>query len=464
MPAPDKTPNIFKSGLNLSLIISIFVVAYFVFQVVWGLINDARTYYAYSVAFACVLALGVVVYVLRQSTDRKKTLLLSLVSVLFCISLVEGFFMLSVPSKVASFLKYGVTYDSRNKLEVLSDYRDAGIVAYPSVPPYLLFSMVRDDSIFRDGGNVMPLAGISNSITVYCNEIGEWTIYESDEHGFNNEKGLYAVGGLDFALIGDSFIHGACVREGDDLASKVRQKGYKGLALGQSGNGPLLELATLMEYAAPFKPRNIFWFYFEGNDIENFTIEKRSDILRAYMDGDYSQSLIERQEAIDRLLIRYINKNHKELEAWLGLQKKDDALYKFITFTHIQNRLAGFMNKKDPLKEEEYVDLSDNRDIEGIKAVLDKADDMVASWGGEMFFVYLPTWSRYYFNREDSAYDRRKMLEAVASLGIPVIDVSVEFRKVSNPLSLFPYERHGHYLPEGYEIISRAITKSMEEQ
>ena len=180
------------------------------------------------------------------------------------------------------------------------------------------------------------------------------------------------------------------------------------------------------------------------------------------MRGTYSQALVERQREIDRLLKRYVDKNRKELKTWLGLQGEDSALYQFLTFAHIKNALSGLLKRRAPMRENDYVDLSDNRDIEGVKAVLGRANDTVAAWGGKMHFVYLPTWSRYYFNKEDSAYDKSRILEAVASLDIPIIDVSAEFRKVANPLELFPYERHGHYLPKGYEIISRMLAQSIE--
>lgn len=33
---------------------------------------------------------------------------------------------------------------------------------------------------------ILPLAGISHATTVYCNELGQYTIYQRDEHGFHN--------------------------------------------------------------------------------------------------------------------------------------------------------------------------------------------------------------------------------------------------------------------------------------
>ena len=42
---------------------------------------------------------------------------------------------------------------------------------------------------------IYPLSSISNAITVFDNESGYFPIIETDEHGFNNPKGLYKKNG-----------------------------------------------------------------------------------------------------------------------------------------------------------------------------------------------------------------------------------------------------------------------------
>jgi len=37
-------------------------------------------------------------------------------------------------------------------------------------------------------------------------------IYEGDEHGFHNPMGLYYPGQVDVVALGDSYVHGACVK------------------------------------------------------------------------------------------------------------------------------------------------------------------------------------------------------------------------------------------------------------
>ena len=55
---------------------------------------------------------------------------------------------------------------------------------------------------------------------------------------------------IEFFLVGDSFVHGACVNEKDTISGNIRKKIKPGsvLNLGYGDNGPLLEYATLREY------------------------------------------------------------------------------------------------------------------------------------------------------------------------------------------------------------------------
>ena len=151
----------------------------------------------------------------------------------------------------------GVQYDTRTKIEVLEDFRqEEGIDAKPFVvPKELLNDLKTRDGFNTEYGKIFPLGGISNTTTVFCNENGFWPIYESDEHGFNNPKGLYTKNQVDIVLIGDSFSHGACVHSHQIISAVLREFGYEAVNVGMGGNGPLIELATLKEYAEPLKPK-----------------------------------------------------------------------------------------------------------------------------------------------------------------------------------------------------------------
>ena len=96
---------------------------------------------------------------------------------------------------------------------------------------------------------IFPLSGISNSVTINCNENGYYSIYQSDRYGFNNPDSEWDSIENEYLIIGDSFAHGACVNRPNDIASNLRNLSDKSvLNLGFTGNGPLIEYATLREY------------------------------------------------------------------------------------------------------------------------------------------------------------------------------------------------------------------------
>ena len=73
--------------------------------------------------------------------------------------------------------KNGKNYDLRDKEKFYHDLtkKDDQIVVtvYPS-------------TIIEIEKNILPLSGISNSKTIYCNENGYYSVYLSDRYGFNN--------------------------------------------------------------------------------------------------------------------------------------------------------------------------------------------------------------------------------------------------------------------------------------
>ena len=106
-------------------------------------------------------------------------------------------------------------------------------------------------------------------------------------------------------MIGDSWIHGACVQEHETISANMRENKLDIINLAYSGNGPLLELATLIEYINLFKPKKIIWFYYE-NDLRELMLEKKSEILINYLDKeDFSQDLYKKQNSIDKKILLF---------------------------------------------------------------------------------------------------------------------------------------------------------------
>ena len=54
-------------------------------------------------------------------------------------------------------------------------------------------------AISIDGREVMPLAAVSNRVTLLCIEIGQWIDYRADGRGFNNPAEIWNTQRLETA-------------------------------------------------------------------------------------------------------------------------------------------------------------------------------------------------------------------------------------------------------------------------
>src|SRR5262249_1090715 len=173
-----------------------------------------------------------------------------------------------------------VDFDTRTKLDLIRDLESHNIRAIPAIAPGFLLKRQGDGTeksmVKINGVERLPLGGIANTVTVFCNEDGKYVIYESDEHGFHTPKGIWNAGHLDIAAVGDSFVQGYCVPSDQNFVSLIRKHYPATLNLGELGNGPLAELATLKEYLPSLRPKAVLWVYFEGNDLDDLAREKYS--------------------------------------------------------------------------------------------------------------------------------------------------------------------------------------------
>ena len=86
---------------------------------------------------------------------------------------------------------------------------------------------------------------------------------------------------------------------------------------------------------------------------------------------------------------------------------------------------------------------------------------MISGWNGKLYFVYLPSLEWYLIGNED--INREFVLRSATELAIPIIDIHREvFDLHSDPLSLFPFRREGHYTAEGYRLVANTISNRLE--
>lgn len=344
----------------------------------------------------------------------------------------------------------GVDFDRRTRIEVIQDLEATGVEAVPDVPPSIALrpsgKNIYKSAFSVDGREFLPFGSISNRVTVHCNESGEYTIYESGDYGFNNPKGQWDLKPIDVALLGDSFTLGACVPTGKSFAALVADAYPATLNLAADNNGPLLELATLREYLKDVRPRIVVWVYYEGNDLHNLHVEWKSPLLRSYLNRGFRQGLAERQHDIDRELLAFIQKTRDTSRWKQRLGQAGDA--------------ARLMNLRAMVASALQIQKQDTEDwrhqIDNLRTVLAKAARSVESWGGSLYFVYLPTWKRY-AHPELAPNERDAVLATVKELGIHVIDIHRALAREPDPLAFFPHGQAGHYNEKGHGLVANEI-------
>ena len=438
------------SGVLLSILLCVYT--YYRSEIVYG----GSMNYIYS-KYYIVSIVGVFFWiaVLRLKEKLRANIVIVSISLVVGLYLFEGSLQFYQNQNQNQNIKFK---DQRTKIEVIDDFMEKGIDAVTAVRPHDVLSLSEE---------ILPLGGVSNTTTVGENETGNWMIYLSDRYGFNNPDYEWDAEKTEYLLTGDSFAEGAAVRPRENIAGQIRKiTGEPVINLGRSGNGPLMELAEISEYAAHLKPKKVLWVYYEGNDlILDFPRDQSSPLLMRYLNKSFSQNLMSRQTEVDEILRKHIWRKVPLKYEWIRLAAirrmmgGDGEFFDGVRRAAIR-RMMGGDGGGDGGDVERDVDI---RYFPRFSKILIRANNMTEGWGGKLYFVYLPEFSRY---NKDVIHDqyRKKLavIELVKNLNIPVIDIHQEvFSKHTDPLSLFPFRRNGHYTAKGYSRVANEIIKSI---
>jgi hypothetical protein len=368
----------------------------------------------------------------------------------------------------ASAKSQGLSFDTRSVQGVVSDLRRQGVDAIRSVYPQAQFEKPFADlwkSIVRAHGvETLPLSGISNKVTVFCNESGQYVTYTSDEHGFNNPPKLWNAR-IDIVAVGDSYVHGMCVPTTANLVSLIRQRYPGTLNLGMQGDGPLSMLATIKEYAEIVKPQMVLWFYFE-NDFIDLGIERTAPLLMRYLTPGFSQGIFSKQADIDRVLSDFLARAEERNAArtWWNeisttvadLISKPGVSENVFKLIELRTRL-GLPAGKTTIPPR--VDTDEDRDL--FYQILAEARRSVERWGGHLHFVFLPAWNRY-APGQVTWPGRDDVLQAAVRAGLPITDLHQAFITQKNPLALFPPAPYpNHYNEAGHRLVAEEVLRAI---
>ena len=402
-------------------------------EVVYG---GARSAIYFKYYLISLFFLGFWLFVLRLKQLWRINIVTTFISLVMAIYLSEGILQLSSYFKV----------NPKSKIEVLDDFIASGIDAVPAVRP-------RD--VLGVNSSLLPLSGVANITTVGENESGKWAVYKSDRYGLNNPDFEWSASSVDWLLTGDSFTEGVAVQPGEDIAGQIRKLTQEHVInLGRSGNGPLTELAGIVEYAPIIEPKKVLWIYYEFNDLGgDLHREKTSEILMKYLDNNFSQNLVDRQPEVNKLIRKYLPQAQAQAQAQVLAQSQKwywtrlvgiRSLIKFDSFD------ANAAVNIDPL----------------FSNILFKAKSIVEKWDGRLYFVYLPDFSRYIDPDIDHQQylEKSKVFDVVNGLNIPIVDIHQKvFSKHEDPISLFVDRKNNHYNAKGYALVAKEIATSVKE-
>jgi len=345
-------------------------------------------------------------------------------------------------------------FDNRTKIEVIEDYRLRNIIVKPALYPKYLFQ-----NGFLKFSNIekIPLGGISNSLTILCNESGKYAFFESDRYGFNNPDPEWdsKVG---YFLIGDSFTHGSCVNYGEDIGGHIRKLTKKSVInVGSGGNGPLTELGSFIEYGIPTNPKYVLWFYFEGNDLNNLRDELTNPILLKYLDQGFNQSLIKMQDKIDENLNKYIEHKH-EIESLKSKNSRNSELLDNIKDIFKLSNIRRLLKLSENLKQEEI--------LKKFTTITERLNYEVKNIGSELYFIYIPYFVRYtdFIKDKNNFYQKSKVMDIISKNNIKIIDLDNElFKLLEDPINYLPNRSPGHFTREGYKLIAKKVVNRIYE-
>jgi hypothetical protein len=422
------------------LISTLFLILIYVFyksEIYWD--GSIRAYYFFYF-IGILLAIFFSIICTYLNVKIQKYIIIIFISTIFALYFFEGKLIFDQNKNYTENIKINnLNFDRRERFEVYEDLKKNNSNITVIVHPKNFLKL--NDLDF------LSLAGISNTKTIYCNENGYYSVYQSDRYGFNNPDKEWDSKEIEYLLVGDSFTHGACVNRPHDVASVLRNYSKKNvLNLGQGGNGPLIEYATLREYLTP-NVKKVLWLYYEGNDLIDLKNELDNKILNKYLTNQkFKQDLKFRQNQIDKYLTDFVEKEIERARERVRKRERESHNIhnaKIVRFIKLVNIRSSLHSPSPPPPPE-------------LKIVLKLANELVESYNQKLYFIYLPSFDRYtQLLKRDF---KQEVKNIVIDLGIEFIDIDDEvFKKEKNPLKIFSFEKYNHYNVEGYKKIALKI-------
>ena len=346
--------------------------------------------------------------------------------------------------------------------DVLDSLNNNHSIAYPEIGG---MRFVQEEITTGYKFDLFPLGGISNKNIVFLdNTAGKITFVKMDEHGFNNKKELYSNEDVDISLIGNCMWEQAGLLNPyeENIGEILRKKGYEVLNFAKAGTTPILQYAIIKEYVEPIRPKIVLFQIREENIfrddpiIRNDKLPSQSIIKKYYESNNFSQQLLSKQEAIDSMLINFINDQKQKSHSI----NHDDS----IDFFSGKLRLLKLSNIRNIIKNRLQKDKYKPTTSKGSKKskltnIILKANTIVNAFGGKLYLVYQPQVGEFFGKKN-------KLLaitqEISSKYDIPLIDLNKEvFAASPDPRSLLPFREDPHPNAKANKLTADAIEKRL---
>jgi len=420
--------------------------------------------------------------------------------------------------KYLKALRNNQPYDTRGVWEYVDDsnkeIKDSSLLTYPWYGYYWLKTdfpgpgwstehIYNSGDIIKFENEVVPFTGPSLSRVVTDNEGGNYAINFTDEYGFNNPIGLYNKQ-PDIAIVGDSFAEGISVNSNEDTTSFIRKTYPNSINFAKAGNGPLATLGIIREYVEVVQPKQVLWLYYEGNDLVDLNKEARDsqqvgNFLLNYIDRKFTQRLFFKQNEIDNYLkevfwqnyyysnrsflegplVRSVNQAFSKIEKMDKIRLIDRLLLKntfkainqtlipklTILYKSLPKKISQRLNKQ----KKESLQLKDNYNWSLFSQVFEVANQNIEAYGGELIFIYLPTFDRVK-NQDQRSFTspygvnsetKKKVIKTIEDLNIRVIDTTSGLIQHEDPLSMYFFRQDGHFNKGGNKYLAEIILNDL---
>ena len=311
---------------------------------------------------------------------------------------------------------------------------------------------------FLDSGyKIISLSNISYTNIVYCNEAGYWSTYKSDRYGFNNDDEVYEKKNK-IILVGGSDVQGACVNQGEDIASNLREKNFNAVGLGMGGNDEILKYATIKEYFSAIDPKIIIWIFSYG-DLQGMVNKlKNEKLLKYFNDQNFNQNLVQKNREKDIFLNKYI----LSLENKISMEKR----FGYITLYDLRRKIKEIINKKFKINFDDNVVLDSDLKERGLKTRYDKIYinknfklieenfynvKKICDENCKILFVFTPS-HKEFIKKKFSINNRFKLFKILRNMKIDVLDLTDDVNSLDIDKFMI-----GHFNKDGYEFISDKI-------